>query len=353
MVGRRKVASRLPHRLYQWKGKRVTSYYTITPKNQRINLGRDLVEAKKKLAALECEVAVPGTIADMIEDYLSSELRPLVAAGKRSPRTLADREEQMPNLVAAFGKMRPQDLTPHQVWTYLHKFRGIEAPVRANKEIAFLQVVYQWAKDQQGTVKENPCAGVKRNEETPRDRLVSDAELSDFMRLAREDGDVSSRAALAFYIAFVCAKGQAQVLRLGRNQLSKEGISFGKRKGGAAVFVEWSDELRAAVEESLAMPAKMTPMWVVHTQEGGPYTSDGFKKGWQMLMTKWCAGGTWADGTERKPGKRFTFHDSRAKGITTTIEQGRKASELSGHRQEATVAKIYDRRAVRISPPAK
>jgi len=113
-------------------------------------------------------------------------------------------------------------------------------------------------------------------------------------------------------------------------------------------MVEWSDKLRQAISDSLAMPARITPMFVVHNLDGGPYTSDGFKKGWQDLMAKWVAGGTWEDdGTERAPGERFTFHDLRAKSVTTLKEEGRSASELTGHRSEGIVAKVYDRRRIR------
>lgn len=136
---------------------------------------------------------------------------------------------------------------------------------------------------------------------------------------------------------------QGQVLKLSRKQLTPEGIDFGARKGGARVLVGWSETLRATVDASLAMPAKYSPMYVVHTQEGGPYTSDGFKKGWQLLMAKWVGQG----------GERFTLHDLRAKTATDLIEQGRKASELTGHRLESTVAKIYDRRAMRKALPVK
>lgn len=342
MVGRRKVASRLPPRMYEYKGKKKTTYFARTSTNKRVYLGDDLNAAKKKLIELEGLPPPVGTIEDLIEDYLKQELRPLVARGMRSKRTLDDREEQKSNLISAFGKMGIGTLTPNHVWQYLHKYRGATAPVRANKEISFLQAVFSWARDQ-GLVRDNPCVGVKRNEETPRDRLVTDAELSAFLRLARESGDIATRAALAFYIAFMTGKGQGQILKLTIGQLTKEGISFGKRKGGAAVDVLWSDDLRAAVYESLEMPSTITPMFIVHTQQGGPYTSDGFKKGWQTLMKKWVEQG----------GERFTFHDSRAKAATDVIEQGRKASELTGHRQEATVAKVYDRRAVRKSAPVK
>lgn len=217
MVGKRKTASRLPPRLYEYKGKRTTSYYTVTRGNKRIALGNDLIAAKKKLLELDDQSPSLGTIAELIEDYLNSELRPAVKAGRMSPRTLKDREEQRPHLVKAFGKMSTQSLTSHHVWQYLHKSaRFVAAPVRANKEIGFLQVVYSWAKDQQGIIKENPCIGVKRNTEQPRDRLVSDEELTAFMKLAREDGDVSHRHGLAFMLAYLTGKGQAQILNLQR-----------------------------------------------------------------------------------------------------------------------------------------
>jgi integrase len=342
MVGRRKVASRLPPRLYVTKGKRVTSYWTILPGNKWVGLGRDLIAAKKKLFELIENVVPAGTVAELIDNYLRDELRPLVAQGKRAYRTLSDRVEQAVNLKAAFGKMSIQDVTPNHVWKYLHKYRGRAAPVRANREITFLKAVYSWARDQ-GLIRDNPCTGVKMNEEVPRDRLVSDDELTAFIKLAREDGDISTRAALAFQIAFLTGKGQGQILRLSRSQISDEGIEFAKRKGGARVLVTWSNELRATIDESLAMPSRISPNFVVHTKTGSPYSSDGFKKGWQALMRKWVAQG----------GERFTFHDSRAKATTDVIEQGRKASELTGHKLESTVTKIYDRRHIRKSAPVR
>ncbi len=346
MVGKRKIASRLPPRMYEYKGKRKNTYYTITLGNKYITLGSDLITAKKKLREIEEETPVNGTIAELIEDYLESELRALVRQGKRAPRTLADREEQKVPLIKVFGKMRPCDLTTHDAWKYLHKTRGVDAPVRANREITFLKAVFTWGLNQ-GVVKVNPCTGVVMNEESPRDRLVSDTELEDFVKLAREDGDVSLRHALALQIAYLTGHAQGQILRLTSKQLTNEGIAFKGRKGGAHVLVEWSDKLRAAVKESQSMPSRVTSPYIVHNQDGSPYTSGGFKKGWQLLMGKWVAGGTWEDETKREPGERFTFHDLRAKSVTKVIEQGKKASELTGHKLEATVTKIYDRRRVR------
>ena len=46
-------------------------------------------------------------------------------------------------------------------------------------------------------------------------------------------------------------------------------------------------------------------------------------------------------------------HDSRAKATIDVIKQGRKASDLTGHKLELTVTKIYDRRRIRKSAPVK
>ena len=70
MVGRRKVASPLPLRLYVTKGKRITSYWTVLPGNKWVGLGRELIAAKKKLFELVVGTVAPvGTVAELIDDY--------------------------------------------------------------------------------------------------------------------------------------------------------------------------------------------------------------------------------------------------------------------------------------------
>ena len=71
MVGRRKTASSLPPRLYAYKGKRQDTYYTITATNERMNLGHDLLTAKRKLLELEEGRSIAGTIGELLDDYLN------------------------------------------------------------------------------------------------------------------------------------------------------------------------------------------------------------------------------------------------------------------------------------------
>jgi integrase len=97
------------------------------------------------------------------------------------------------------------------------------------------------------------------------------------------------------------------------------------------------------VEEFKALPSKATSMYLIHSRFGQPYSSQGFKEMWQQLMKEWIEQGN----------ERFTFHALRAKVVTDLIEDGRKASELTGYRTQSIAAKVYDRRAVRKSKAVK
>lgn len=347
MVGRRKTASSLPPRMYAYKGKRKDTYYTITASNERINLGHDLLAAKRKLLQLEEGQSIAGTIGELLDDYLK-EIDDLVKDGKRSQNTLDSNKLEIVQLKKAFGSMVPKDLDPPSVWAYLHKYRGKEAPVRANREVSFLQAAFNWARDQ-GIVRDNPCVGVKRNEEEARTRLVKEDEMDSLIKFCRENGHLDDdserkessqaglRVALAARLAYLTSKAQGQILRLHKSQINEEGITFSKRKRGAPTLVQWTDELHKTVDECLALPTKVTSLYLICNRHGQPYTSSGFKSMWKRIMNKWVEEGN----------EHFTFHDIRAKATTDLIEDGRKASELTGHLTESIPAKVYDRRVVR------
>lgn len=336
MVGRRKKNLELGmSRLYVYEGKRKNTYYTVDRRNKWVNLGHDLRAAKKRLLELEGEEPTSGSIAEHLDDLLATRRR-LMRAGKLASRTLESNEAEVVHLKTAFGKMRPEAIKPSHVWQYLHTYRGAESPVRANREIALLSTMFSGLMGA-GIVDRNPCVGVERNDETPRDRAVLDSELRSFIRFCWRRSDAGKRAALAGYLAYLTGKAQGQIITLRRQQLLDDGILFGQRKRGAATLVVWTRRLRMAVKASLAMPASREPLHVVHTQSGHPYTSAGFKAVWHRLMGEWCALGN----------ERFTFHDLRAMAVTTLEEQGRRASDLTGHRQEATIQRVYDRRRIR------
>lgn len=343
--------------LYRKVGKRITTFYTIAA-GRYVGLGNDIAEARRALVALgHDEPSGAGTIAAMLDDEIDRREK-RVARGKLAPRTLEDNRAEAVNLKKAFGRMRPQDLRKAHVYDYLHRYRGAEAPVRANREIALLQAAFRPLIAAE-VLAANPCVDVERNEETPRDRMVSREELEAFLAFARANGhikseapeaqwarehqDAGARIANALELSFLTTKAQGEILKLTRGRLKAEGIEWPGRKRGAPTLTEWTPALRACVDRCLAMPAEsrgqaISPTFVVFTRDGQPYTSRGFRAIVGRIMKAWGDAGN----------ARFTFHDAgRARGITKLREDGRDAAEVSGHREERTVARIYDRRTFR------
>lgn len=107
---------------------------------------------------------------------------------KKAPRTHKDEVPSAKLLMNVFGKMHPSDLSPMHVAKYLD-MRGKVAPVRANREKIPLShmssIAMRW-----GIVDTNPCCGVERNTETPRNRFVTDDELNNFCKYAEGQGEI-------------------------------------------------------------------------------------------------------------------------------------------------------------------
>lgn len=330
MTGKRQKPGAHTPRLYVYEGKRRPTYYTITAANQRINLGHELIEAKRKLLDLEAGRPVAGSIAELFDRYM-----PEVSA-KKAPATHKDEKASKVFLVKVFGKMRPQDIRPVHVAKYLDE-RGKTAPVRANREKALLSHVFSMAM-RWGIVDANPCRGVARNTETPRDRLVTDRELCGF--IAHNAGsETGSLLGLVAWFAYLTSQRKGDLLKIRLDHLTDEGIVVQQGKTGAKVLVEWTPKLRECVAEIRALPRPVRGLFLICNRAGQPYTDSGFKALWGRAMTAWVDEG----------GERFHFHDLRAKAVTKMIEDGRKAQDLSGHASEAMVAKVYDRRTFKRS----
>lgn len=334
MTGKRQIPGVHTPRLYVYKGKQRETYYTITRDNTRLNLGHELIAAKRKLIDLEAGRPVAGTIAELIERYMG-EVSP-----KKAPTTHKGELDSAPRLVAIFGKMRPADLRPTHVAKYLD-LRGKEAPVRANREKALLSHIFTKAM-RWGIVDTNPCRGVERNTETPRDRLVTDEELAAFLAFARALGNTETMLAAVAWLAYLTAQRRGDLLKLRLDDITDEGIFViqGKSKGTSRVLIEWTAALCQAVCVLHSLPRDTPSQYLIANHKGQAYTDSGFKGMWGKVMVRWMAEGN----------ENFHFHDLRAKAITKMVEQGRKARDLSGHKTDAMINSTYDRRVYKKAP---
>lgn len=65
-------------------------------------------------------------------------------------------------------------MTPAVILAYKDT-RSITAPIRTNRELAYLSVVFSWAYERD-LARNNPVKGVRRNKERHRERYVEDWE---------------------------------------------------------------------------------------------------------------------------------------------------------------------------------
>jgi integrase len=101
--------------------------------------------------------------------------------------------------------------------------------------------------------------------------------------------------------------------------------------------IEWTPNLRKAVQALRAVKRKVGGLYVITNREGQRYSDAGFKTLWNRLLVAWAEAGN----------QRFRFHDLRARSVGTLKRAGRLARDVTGHRSEATADRIYDRRTAK------
>jgi integrase len=112
-------------------------------------------------------------------DEFIAHCRQRVAIGDLAPRTLEDYIDAGERLKVWFKDFYPAGIEPHHVGDYLDKGLEMGRAVRANREKAALSVMFTWLiRKGYAGVRTNPCARIKRNKETKRERYVENDEMS-------------------------------------------------------------------------------------------------------------------------------------------------------------------------------
>lgn len=326
-MGRRRTNNLdLPPRLYLKHG----AYYYEQPNTRRwIRLSDNKAEALVKWAEYEgTDSHENPTVRELFARYLVN------VAAKKAASTYAGNIQESKKLLEVFGGMYPDAITPHHVARYM-ELRGLNSPVRANREKALLSSVFAYAV-RLGIVKTNPCRDVRGFKEKGRDRYITDAEFSAVLKLA------GPKIGLMMRLAYLTAMRQQDLLALRLEQIDDDGIRITQGKTGKRQIFTWTPELRSIVDGALAMHPKLNQRpWLFPSRDGAGYTSDGFKSLWNRVQQQWAKQG----------GERFTWHDIRAKALTDAKRLGRDAQSLAGHATSAmTEHYIKAREIEEVSP---
>jgi integrase len=334
-VGRRRTKhTNLPPRLIARRRGKVMRYYYDTggsPRKQ-IPLGADLVAALARYAELETGKGSPvlTTVRQVAERWVKDELR------TRAPKTQRDYLGSLTRLYAFFDAppARLSQLRPKHIRQYLDWRR--EHPVSANREIALFSVIWNFARAVGATDLPNPCDGIERHRERPRDVYVTDAAYKALCDAA----DAPLRDYLD--LAYLTGQRPADVLRMAETDVVDGYLEVRQAKTGTRLRIEIVGELAALLERIKARKAEIggvRRLKLLVDKRGRPLTYGSLRGRWETART--MAG---------LP--HLQLRDLRAKAATDTAEAGSKdqAQAQLGHASVTTTERYVRRRGAKVKP---
>jgi integrase len=327
------------------------AYYFRVPKGlegrwdgkQMFRLAATLPLAYKVWAERLGDLERARTIGQLLDRYA------LEVIPTKAPKTQTGNTRALPTLRAVLGHLPLSPFKPRLVYQYVDR-RG--AKIAAHREIEVLSHAFTKAVEW-GYIDRHPFKGEVRLEgEPPRTRYVEDWEVVEALAIKprRKAGSV---LAVQAYIRVKLLTGmrRADLLRLRpAHDCKEDGIHVQPRKTarttGKRLVIEWSAELRAAVEMALAArPVDIAP-YLFCTRRGECYAKpDGSANGWESMWGRFMERLL----AETKVEERFTEHDLRAKCASDagSLEHARA---LLAHADARTTERVYRRKPERVKP---
>lgn len=306
-----------------------------------IPLGSNLNEAKRKWAELECKPAPVETgLMKIIFDRYEQEIIPTKAI-----RTQKDNGHELKQLRAVFDLAPVDALTPQHIAQYRDKR---SAKVRANRELALLSHIFNMAREWGYTSKENPCRGVRKNKENPRDYYADNEVWAAVYDIACEE------LRDAMDIAYLTGQREADVLKFLMPGKTESELATKQGKTGKKLRIRLIDEngqpneLAKIVEKIRSRPRKISSMYLVAMPSGQPMT-------YAMLRKRFEDARELASQNAETPLlalkiRQFQFRDIRPKAASE-IELDH-AQKLLGHSKGQITETVY-RRVGEVVKPTK
>jgi hypothetical protein len=358
----------LPYRVYERRGVRQYSigykqpdgkwaFRLSCPASDRGAILELRSEAIRRASYIALGRPTEGSVDALIKAWFSfHDSMPEDSEEKRAKSTMDENRNEAERLRMAFGHMAVADLTKPDAYAYLDACVRARRPAKGNKEIGLMRLILEHAV-RTGMINMNPFDGVTKNRTAKVDRLVSDQEIQLAVEVARQMGGPQLIVGLALKTAWLCLRRSVEVRAFSRDQIKPEGIIWtaAKRQAGQSVkvgLIEWSDELRATVDEALAIPRNnLAGTWYVFGNLSGQrYTKGGWKKTLSVLMKR-CV----EVAAERKIAfQPFSLQDCRPKGVSDKLAAGALDTvDATLHSSDRMIRQVYDRRRLRIAKPVE
>lgn len=313
-------------------------------------------QANERAAKHAAAPQVDGTFAWLADQWQAwQDSKPVGSEGRRAESTLAENKRELVPLKKAFGAMLVASLVKPDAYAYLDACEAAGRPAKGNKEISLAREVLEYG-IRKGVIQANPFADVRKLVTVTTARYVTDAELELVVEVGRTLRPQQHLVALALKTAWLCVRRSVEVRALERSQLGADGIEWtaAKRKRGAVAkegLMAWSPELRATIDEAVAVPRnKLVGSFVFGNLAGERYTKGGWKATLAVLMRA-CEAEAKRRGV---PFAKFSLQDCRPKGVTDKLDAGHTdVMAATLHTSERMIKQTYDRRTVVRSTPTK
>lgn len=343
----RKLPPRMLARKRKLKSGEVwTGYYyngrDETGNRKEIPLGTDLAAAKRKWAELECvEVPPDASIMKYAFEQYERDILPKKKASTQRENRLCLTQLRPVFDSAPIDAIRPQDIARYR--------DARSAPVRANREIALLSHVFNMAREWGFTQRDNPCRGVRKNKEKPRD-YYAEADVWDAVRGA---GTEALRDAMD--LAYLSGQRPADVLKMNRSHIRNDELHVLQNKTQHALRIRLHvdgapTQLGACVDRLLTRQVKSMSGELICNESGQPLTM-------KMLRDRFDAARSAAAKQAERVGKAdlaarikaFQFRDIRPKAASemSSLED---ASKLLGHTDTQITQSVYRRLGEVVKP---
>jgi integrase len=290
----------MPPRVYRGK----TKYELHPAKGGSISLcPLDATESEVWQAYRDSQKKAILSCQDLADKYFAS-----TNFQKKKPKTRKNYLLSWNSLAKVFDTVDATKMRPLHVRKYMDA-RGVQGEVAANRDMALLQNIFAYGYER-GLVKLNPCIGVKKFSETPRDYYIEDSEYEQFLALSTPIVQVFME--LSYLEA---ARGQdVRVIML--SDIKDDGIFIQQEKTGKKQIKLWTPRLLDAVEHAKAIrkqisdkrKGKVVSLYLVVNERGQPYTESGLKSVWRNNKKRIK--------DEHGIDIEWTFHDIKAKGIS-------------------------------------
>ncbi|MBU0730404.1 MAG: hypothetical protein KKA70_11745 [Proteobacteria bacterium] len=332
---RKKEFEKLPPYVYLAKGRYIWRPYEDGKLGKEIRLCNEKASFAEIWSAYETITGQErNTLRWLLNEYTISDQYGKLASSTRKVM------EYQKNIICStqlrdgrnFGTLPLKLISPGLIRKYLDK-RAKTAPIMGNREIALISMAWSWARERD-ICGENPCLGVRKIQETPRDRYVTDDEYKLVYKLAIKTAP--PYIPIGMEIAFLCRARLGEILDLQDTNLLEDGLLLQRSKKSKTQIITWSPRLKAAIKAAQKLKGVSWRKYILHNKHGLRIKEHAFKSAWQRLIHR-CL--------EKGLEERFTFHDLKAKGVSDFEGDKQLAS---GHKTAAMV-EVYDRKPKNVN----